>query len=149
MPTNKKPADDKEKTDIQAATLVGDIRDQILALFKQHADWNTMKESKQSDVAESCKFIAEEVVRKTAQIVAGRGFKSLHCTLAQLVVKDGLKLVLTASKGAEGRHELLEHQGGSVTVVLTDINPYLGHRNEPSIDKDEPGMFDEEESDDE
>lgn len=131
---------EKDKIDIQAATLVGDIRDQILTLFKQHADWKNFPEAKQKDVIASCTYSAEVMVRRTAEIVAGRGFKSLHCTLEQIVIKDGLKLVLKASKMAEGKTELMEHQGGSVTVVLTDINPYLGHRNKPEIDKDQPEL---------
>jgi hypothetical protein len=42
---------DKENIDLQAATLVGDIRDQVLSLFKNHADWKHMKETSQRDVA--------------------------------------------------------------------------------------------------
>ena len=104
-----------------------------------------MKESQQKDVAASCEHMATECIRRTAEIVAGRGFKSMHCTLEQVVVKDGLKIVLKASKMVEGRNDLVEAQGGSVTVVLSDINPYLGHRSKPDIDKDEPGMFEDEE----
>jgi len=138
----KKPQQkpDQEKIDVQAATLVGDLREAILNMFKQHADWKGMKEAQQKDVAASAEFTATECVRKTAEIVAGRGFKSMHCTLEQVVVKDGLKIVLKGSKMAEGRHDLVEAQGGSVTVVLSDINPYLGHRSKPEIDKDEPGL---------
>jgi hypothetical protein len=131
---------EKEKIDVQAATLVGDTRDAVLNLFKNHADWKHMKEATQKDVVASCEHIATELVRKTAEIVAGRGFKSMHCTLEQVVVKDGLKIVLKASNKAEGKNDLIDSQGGSVTVVLSDINPYLGHRNKPEIDVDEPPL---------
>jgi hypothetical protein len=83
------------------------------------------------------------IVEKASQIIAGRGFKSMNCTLEQIVVKDGLKLVLKGSKMAENRNDLLEHQGGSVYIVLTDINPYLGQRSEPKINKDQMSLFDD------
>ena len=142
--SKKESASEKEKIDVQAETLVGDMRDGILDVFKQHADWKNIKEAQQRDIIAAAQHLANEVVRRTAAIIAGRGFKSMQCTLTTLTVKDGLKMVLTASKQSEGRHDLVEHQGGSVTVVLTDINPYLGQRSAPEIDHDEPRMFDRE-----
>lgn len=40
----------------------------------------------------------------------------------------------------EARRELMDHQGGGITVVITDINPYLSQRSEPEIDLDEPKL---------
>jgi hypothetical protein len=132
----------KDSIDVQAATLVGDVRDEILSIFKSHGDWKKLKEAQQRDIASGAQDVAERTVTRMADIIAGRGFKSIHATLASVMVKDGLKLVLTASKGVDGRGDLLDHQGNGVTVVIKDINAYLGQRSEPAIDKDEPGMFD-------
>jgi len=145
MPKKKhdKPAT-KEAIDVQATTLAGDIRDEILGIFKSHGDWKHLKEAQQRDIAAGATDVAERAVSRMANIIAGRGFKSIHATLASVMVKDGLKLVLTASKGVEGRGDLLDHQGNGVTVVIKDINAYLGQRSEPDIQRDEPTMFDEE-----
>ena len=130
--------------DIQAATLAGDIRDEILSIFKSHGEWSKLKEGKQRDLASGAEAIAENAVSRMADIIAGRGFKSIHATLASVMVKDGLKMVLTASKGVDGRGDLIDHQGNGVTVVIKDINTYLGQRSEPDIQRDEPPLFDEE-----
>ena len=134
----------KERIDVQASTLVGDLRDDILSIFKSHGDWKKLKEAQQRDIASGAHDVASRALVRMADIIAGRGFKSIHATLASVMVKDGLKLVLTASKGVEGRGDLLDHQGNGVTVVIKDINAYLGQRSEPEIDKDEPALFDEE-----
>lgn len=136
----------QDKIDVQAATLIGTIRDEMLAVFKSHADWKKMAESKQRDVAASFEHLSKEVIRRSANIIAGRGFQAIHCTLASIAVKDGLKLTLTASKMVEARRELMDHQGGGVTLVITDINPYMSQRSEPEIDEDEPELPIEEKS---
>jgi hypothetical protein len=145
--SKKKPepkGETKEAIDIQATTLAGDIRDDILSIFKSHGDWGKLKEAKQRDLAAGATDIAERAVSRMADIIAGRGFKSIHATLSSVMVKDGLKMVLTASKGVDGRGDLIDHQGNGVTVVIKDINTYLGQRSEPDIQRDEPEMFDPE-----
>lgn len=143
MTKKEQPAqqDNDEKIDKDAAVLLGNMRDDILNLFKQKADWKGMKEAQQKEVVASCEYIARELIRRTSNIIASRGFKAFHCTLDSVTIKDGIKIILKASKNAEGRQSLLESQGGSVTVVMTDINPYLGQRNKPEIDEDEPSLL--------
>lgn len=131
---------DKKPIDLQAATLVGDTRDQILELFKEHAYWKGFNETKQREIVNRASNMAEELMRKMAEIIAARGFSSIPATLKQVVIKDGLKMVLEASKMIDCRRDLIDHQGGGVTVVLKDISPFLGHRSEPKIDKDQPEL---------
>lgn len=140
---NQEPTHDEEKIDLEAKVLLGNTRDEILGLFKQKADWKTFKQAQQEEIVKSCEYLAREMIRKISNIIASRGFKAFHCTLESVMIKDGIKAVLKASKNAEGIDTLLRSQGGSVTVVLTDINPYLGQRNKPEIDKDEPSLLDE------
>jgi len=130
----------KEKIDVQAVTLCGNIRDEILGMVKSHTDWKKMPEAKQRDLANGAEQIARDVIRRTANIIAGRGFKAVHGTIKQVVVKDGLKIVVEASGQVEGKHDLIDSQGGSVTLVLADISPYTQNRSEPEIDLDEPPL---------
>ena len=46
MPKKKhdKP-EPKDAIDVQATTLAGDIRDEILNIFKSHGDWKHMKDA--------------------------------------------------------------------------------------------------------
>lgn len=130
----------KTKIDVQAATLVGTIRDNILDVFKNHGDWKKLPEGKQRDLADGVEHVAKEVIRKSANIIAGRGFKSMHGTLKAVNVKDGLKLTVEASKAVECRQDLIDAQGGGITIVLSDISPYTTERSEPDIDLDEPQL---------
>lgn len=132
---------DADKLDLQAATLVGDVRDMMLNYFKQHTDWKSMKQNKQEEIASGCLHLAQEMVRRTSGLVSSRGFPSFHANLQQITIKDGFKAVITGSKQVECLKEIMDHQGGGVTVVLTDISPYLGQRSEPVIDLDEPKLF--------
>jgi hypothetical protein len=93
-------ADTKETIDVQAATLAGDIRDEILSIFKSHGEWGKLTEAKQRDLAAGAEAIAENAVSRMADIIAGRGFKSIHATLASVMVKDGLKMVLPPVKAS-------------------------------------------------
>lgn len=130
----------KSKIDVQAATLVGTVRDDILGIFKNHGDWKKIPEGKQRDIAHAAEQLSKEVVRKAAEIVAGRGFQSIHGTLESVTVKDGLKMVVKASKMVESRRELMDHQGGGITIVLSDISPYTTQRSETEIDLDQPSL---------
>lgn len=49
-------------------------------------------------------------------------------------------MVVTASKMVESRRELMDHQGGGITIVLSDISPYTTQRSEPEIDPDQPSL---------
>lgn len=132
---------DSQKIDVQAAKLVGTVRDEMLGIFKNHTEWKKIPEAKQRDIAHASEQLAKDVVRKVAQIVAGRGFPSIHGMLQAVNVKDGLKLTVTASKSVECRRELMDHQGGGITIVLADINPFLRERSEPEIDPDQPDLL--------
>lgn len=146
----KKPSKTAEKSviDLQAETLVGDIRDNVIGILKDHGIWKVLKEQQQSQIAIAAANIAENVVQKTASIIAGRGFAAIHAKLTQITVKGDLKLVLEAAKGVQGQDDLIKHEGSGVTVVLKDINQFLGQRSEPDIDADEPSLPMEEDEED-
>ena len=59
----------KDAIDVQATTLAGDIRDEILNIFKSHGDWKRMKEAQQRDVAASATDVAERAVSRMANVV--------------------------------------------------------------------------------
>lgn len=133
-----KPA--KDKIDVEAATLVGNVRDDILSVFKTHADWKKIPEGKQREVAQVTENIAKDVVRRASGIIAARGFKKVNATLDKIVIKDGIQLQLSASHHDQNKDELFNSQGGAVTIVLSDIAPYMQNRSEPEIDEDEPTL---------
>lgn len=137
----------KKKIDVQAATLVGTIRDEIISIFKNHGDWKKLPEAKQRDLAGGAESIAKDVIRKSAEIIAARGFQAVHGQLQSVMVKDGLKLVVTVSNKVECRRDLIDKQGGAITIVMSDTSEYVTERSEPDIDLDEPELPIDEEDD--
>lgn len=130
----------KDKIDVQAATLVGSVRDDILSIFKNHGDWKKLPEAKQRDLASGAEAIAKDVVRKSAEIIAARGFPAIHGQLQSVMVRDGLRLVVTVSKSVDCRRDLMDKQGGAITLVLSDTSEYVTERSEPEIDLDQPEL---------
>lgn len=130
----------EKKIDVQAATLVGTVRDDILSIFKNHGEWKKLPEAKQRNLAEGAESIAKDLVHRCAGIIAARGFKAVHGQLVSVNVKDGLKMTITASKNVECRQELIDQQGGAITLVLSDTTEYVTERSEPEIDLDEPTL---------
>lgn len=133
-------AAEKGKIDVQAATLVGNVRDDFLGVFKTHGDWKKMNEGKQREVAAICENIAKDVVRRSSNIIAARGHKTVQGVIKGITVKNGFVVKVEVNNQVENRHGLLDSDGGSITMVLSDIAPYLASRSEPEIDEDEPAL---------
>ncbi len=140
----------EETIDLAPKTLTGDIRDWLLERFKQRKKpWQQMTEDEQRIMASEAECAAEELVRKAVRIIAANGRTALTAKLDQIVIKDGLKAVLTLSRYDEHRHELADAQGTPVQIVVADAAPFEGERAEVQIDKDQPDLIDraEDESD--
>ena len=135
---------------LAAKTLTGDIRDWLLERFRhRQKPWQQMTEDEQRIMASEAECAAEELVRKAVQIIAANGRTALTATLDQVVIKGGLKAVLTLSRYDEHRYELIDAQGTPVQIVVADAAPFEGERAEVQIDKDQPDLIEgaEDESD--
>ena len=114
-----------------AGTLVGDLRDAMLAELKDVADgkpWNERPEVQQRAVIDRIHSAARGMVNKTVLLISDNGFKSLMGSLVQVAVKDGFKAVVEIPRGSEFRHELVDRQGKEVVLVLADAEEYRGTR---------------------
>lgn len=114
-----------------AGTLVGDLRDAMLAELKDVADgnpWNERPEAQQRAVVDRIHSAARGMVDKTVLLISDNGFKSLMGELVQVAVKDGYKAVVEIPRGAEFRHDLMDRQGKEVVLVLAEANEYRGTR---------------------
>lgn len=126
--------------DDQAAALVDSTRNAILNLLHNHAAWDKLSEGKQRDCVHAAGQVAYETVSRAAHIIAARGLRSVVGTLQQVTVKDGLKLVVTAPKSVAELQRLVECQGSSIVIVLSDAAGFHATRTEPKIDHDEPEL---------
>lgn len=127
-------------------TLTGDIRDVMLSEIRRHADrpWGKLSEAEQQRVIDRAAHTAENLVLQAVQIIAAGGRKFLPAVLKKVALDNVIKAELHISRMDETRHDLYDHQGSGVLVVLTNAAPYRGERAPAFADKDEPEMFDEE-----
>lgn len=114
-----------------AGTLVGDLRDAMLAELKGVADgnpWNERPEAQQRAVVDRIHSAARGMVDKTVLLISDNGFKSLMGELVQVRVKDGYQAQVNIARGSDFRHELMDRQGKEVVLVLAEANEYRGTR---------------------
>ena len=122
-------APDTNTIDLAAATLTGDVRDFLLDRVRTLGKpWVAMSEDEQSDQIHAAKEAAETVVRRACEIIASGGKKSMIGTLIKIAVKDKIQVQVDFSKQDEQRHDLIDAQGHTVSVVLADAEPFTGER---------------------
>lgn len=125
--------DDGEEREFyfHAETLVGDLRDAMLAELKDVADgkpWNERPEAQQRAVVDRVHSAARGMVNKAVLLMSNKGFASLHGELVQVQVKDGFKAVVEIPRGADFRHELVDAAGKEVVLVLASSEAFRGTR---------------------
>lgn len=120
---------------LQADTLRGDIRDQILAEFKHLPDaWQKMTEDQQACAIHRADQIAEELVAGAVAAIAPRGFSNIIASMEQFTRKDGLKVVLKAAATVDAITKLAEHGMNAVVLVLAEPAKFMGERKPAETD---------------
>jgi|GEM_PF-2341971 len=121
---------------IAAETMHGDLMKIVLDELKAAPDvWQKLSEVEQDDVIERVKSRTGEVIQDCVQLIATRGFTRIAAKVDSVMVKDGIKAVLTLSQFAPARHELVDAQGQTAYIVLADTDAFAGgveaHKAEP------------------
>lgn len=137
-------ASKEETTFPRTDTLVGDLRDIILSRLRaMPKPWTVMSEAEQQDMIYGVENAARTLVNDAVNLIASNGNPCVRAMVEQAVFKDGLKVVLSASKHDERRHELADAVGASVLVVITDAAKYGGEQSPARPDPDQPDMIGE------
>lgn len=148
---------EKPKTkEIAKITMVGNLRDVVLDLFKQREkSWKEMTELEQKSLAENVVYSVEQAVERAVDLIAADGRKVIKGKIEQITVKDGYKVVTKVGAADPLRHELVDSQGKIVLLVVSDADAYDIERSDVETDADEPELpyeggdeFDDEDSDD-
>ena len=129
--------------EIAAETLTGDLRDLILDTLRHEQDkrpWHLRSEVQQRETVSRVETAVHEWVRKAVELIAAGGRKTMKATIEQVVVKDGIKAVLTMSKFDELRHHLVDAQGKAVLLVVADTEELAGERAPAAINPDAPAL---------
>lgn len=114
-------------------TLRGDVRDEILREFKHMPKpWQQMTEDEQQRLIDRASDIADALVRKAVDLVAGRGLPSLPIEVGKITI-DG-----AACKGTfecftddESLLRIRHLQGSRAVFVLATIDAFKGEQTKP------------------
>jgi len=130
-----------EEATFERGTLVGDIRDTLLDLFKGNPKpWSLINEDGQRAIAAALTDCARKIVRGVIVIISDDDGPAIHAKLEGYAEKGGLKINCTATGNDETVLALHKAVGRNVIIRTADANRYDSERGEPSIMPDEPGL---------
>ncbi|CAB4141104.1 hypothetical protein UFOVP413_46 [uncultured Caudovirales phage] len=121
--------------------IAGELRDWILTRIQEiDRPWDKLKEAEQRDLSRTLGSKAKEVIMTVANRIAARGFPVINAEVESVTVKDGIKAALTLSRFSDQRHKLVDAQGQSVLLVVSDAKVFLGEKNAVEIDPDQKDL---------
>lgn len=112
---------------INEKELKGDLVSHIIDFQRQEKKaWDELSEAQQKDRIQMAEIFAEDAIRKMVRTIASENRAVIQATVEQVVVKDGIKAVLTLSKSSEHRYELMDAQGDDVLLVVANSDKFMG-----------------------
>lgn len=124
--------------EFESGTLVGDIRDLMLRLYKERAkNWSQLSAGEQRDVVAMTTVVAKKVIRKIVRVIAEEDKVAIHASLKGYSASDGFDIKLKSNFDEETALELFRMNGKEVILTLADASPYEGQKKDPSIDEDQ------------
>jgi hypothetical protein len=126
----------------ESGTLVGDIRDTLMDIFKnRRVPWSQMSEIEQRDTAKAFETIAKVFIRKTVLIVAEEDLASVTGTLKGYSAKGGLfKCSVEANGDEETAQQLFNMDGHSVVIMSADHERFTGQKKDAEVQPDAPAL---------
>jgi hypothetical protein len=125
---------------IAIKTMTGDLRDRVLTILRYEQDkrpWSDRTEADQRATVHTIEATIQDLVASAVQLIAASGLPTIKATLDQIVVKDGLKLVLQMPKSHEQRLQIMDAVGGTVLLVVADASEFMGERAPVAIKPDQ------------
>jgi hypothetical protein len=131
--------------DVAVKTMTGDLRDRFLAMLKYEQDkrpWSERSEEDQRGTIHAVESAIQDYVRSAVELIAAGGLPTIKATLDQVVVKDGMKLILLMDKTHEQRLQIMDAVGGTVLLVVADASAFMGEREPVPIKPDQGDIED-------
>jgi hypothetical protein len=141
----------KESNDIitmSAQTLAGDLRDFILDRLRHDHNplpWQMRKEAEQKEIVEAVESAVRIWVYRACTLIASGGQQAARGSLVKIAAKDGLQVQINVAASDPLRHELVDHIGAPVLIVIADVEKFTGERSSVKITKDQPDFIEEDE----
>lgn len=142
-------ATDEHKTpfvSIASETLMGDLRDFILDRLKHDHSaipWDMRGEQAQMDTIAQVESATRTWVYRAVTLIAAGGQRAARGSLIKFVVKDGIQMQINLGASDSLRHELADHVGNSVLVIIADAEQHQGERSAVKVTKDQGDILDD------
>ncbi|MBA2717722.1 MAG: hypothetical protein H0U52_00575, partial [Chloroflexi bacterium] len=131
-----------EEAEFESGTLVGDIRDALLEIFKNRPKpWSQLSAAEQGDINRALESTAKKVLRKLVIVLAEEDDVSVNATLKGYAV-DGetFKLKVVAKGDEETAAELFRMDGHEVILIRADARRFHGQRKDGEVQPDQPTL---------
>jgi len=135
---------------IARETMTGDLRDCILDFLKHNNNplpWNVQGEGAQRDTVEKVTKAVQTAVEKCVLLIASDARPTIVANLKKVTVADEIKAEVTLGKGDPQRHNLIDAQGMTVLIIVTDSAPYEGEKAPVDIKADQGNLIDGDDDD--
>lgn len=142
---------DRQKPEISASTLKGDVRDFLLTWIQSmDTPFHKMTERSQKDVIWAAEMQAHNLIGAITMAIAGRGFEKAFVRISDFAIKDGVVSKVTADSTQTTVLNFLAFKGKAAVLVFADPAVYAAERRPAKYFPDEPtlpGVADEPEPD--
>lgn len=118
-----------ETLELAADMMTGQLRDLVLDHMrdgKQTLPWNLLSEDIQKQTISTVEQSVRHAVSQAVQIIARDGKHAIDCHVEQIVIKDGIKIVLTAARTPANLIHVGDKVGTIVLMTSADSDPYAG-----------------------
>lgn len=135
---------------LASETLMGDLRDFILDRLRhdhQALPWDMRGEKAQIEMIQSVESACRHWVFRAVTLIAAGGQKAARGSLIKFVVKDGIQMQVNIAASDALRHELQDHVGNSVLVIIADAEQHQGERSAVKVTPDQSNMLDDDDPD--
>lgn len=127
--------------DLQVDTLTGDLRDVLLTHVRSMEDpWSKLPEYRQAEKIQAIQKCAEDLVRKSVQIVAHQGFPHVSVTTGKWEIGDVIGMKIGISRSVDNITKLAEHGNGAAVLVLVEPGEFFGQRQAARAEPDQRAM---------
>lgn len=129
-------------------TLMGDLRDFILDRLKNEHNplpWQMQGEDAQRETIARVESAMRTWVYRAVTLIAAGGQRAARGSLIKFVVKDGIQMQINVAASDSLRHELADHVGNSVLVIIADAEQHQGERSPVKVTKDQGSILDDDE----
>lgn len=132
-----------ERAELIAGTLVGDMRDAMMEVFKHRPKpWSQMLAGEQKDVATALEYAAKRIVNSAVLALAAEDRPSIQAVFKGYADKAGELTGTVKFLNVQDDDVLALHRasGKTILLVVADSQAFTGQRREAGVDADQPDL---------